>query len=667
LEPLYFLTLPVTLVAFIRPFIRPLAARVVYSGMQEDHGFLQVAEGNRNVDNNSSPKCNAGNWQSPRCSLLVYLLKFTSVRWKEKLVEMIGVMAFGYFTGIIVSLGKVAMTGSTYITIAISVERFLGLVYPLEILRTGRPRSLCRYFIPVFVLTIVINVPILYVEVWSSKEKDTAYQMQYCISILELIFTTVIPLVVLIFCNVGIFRHLRRESTKRDQMTNSSRGGRATNFSVASRQQSTTNNHNHQHHGTAATATTASTANGRSLSSGNNNESIDSGWVNGRLGSCRHFFRRQPGSSLTRALNSRSTSASTAATAASTASPPSSGERSLAVVLLGIVLVFLVCHGPRFVQTFNEATIIDNILRCAKRKLVPNHPSWLHVMAPISDFLLVVNSSVNFIIYCAVGSRFRNAVTGRIRRSTAQRRALMPGSNLNSLRRSQGGGCGGGSHRRSAGGGGFGARNANSFYSHQPVGSNRDADGDTPLRRQLTYRSRSASSRRRLFTRSGGQAAAAAANGQLQQQQGHLQPVAKIMGESSSDGEIPLGLVAGRNFNNAAGSRRSLRVVRRGGRGSSSPEATAAATSSLRRPRLQPQQPRKQQQRTFPVQYKFRKDLNVPTTLTTSSYKTAAAAAAYEAAAEPTSAVTAVKTAENFSAENRNGYDKGEVRNKAGP
>ncbi len=41
-------------------------------------------------------------------------------------------------------------------------------------------------------------------------------------------------------------------------------------------------------------------------------------------------------------------------------------------------------------------------------------PQWLFAVTALNHLALMVNSSVNFIIYCAVGSRFRSALTCRI-------------------------------------------------------------------------------------------------------------------------------------------------------------------------------------------------------------------------------------------------------------
>ena len=42
------------------------------------------------------------------------------------------------------------------------------------------------------------------------------------------------------------------------------------------------------------------------------------------------------------------------------------------------------------------------------------HPSWLYVVSAVNHLMLMVNSSINFVIYCAVGSRFRKALVTKL-------------------------------------------------------------------------------------------------------------------------------------------------------------------------------------------------------------------------------------------------------------
>ena len=35
-----------------------------------------------------------------------------------------------------------------------------------------------------------------------------------------------------------------------------------------------------------------------------------------------------------------------------------------------------------------------------------SYPTWMFIVSPVSHLLLVLNSSLNFLIYCFVGARF---------------------------------------------------------------------------------------------------------------------------------------------------------------------------------------------------------------------------------------------------------------------
>ena len=80
-------------------------------------------------------------------------------------------------------------------------------------------------------------------------------------------------------------------------------------------------------------------------------------------------------------------------------------------ILITIVLTFLFCHTFRFVIKAYEVThpshsTYEHHVYCLHHQKL-HIPVILHVMLSLSHFLLVVNSSVNFIIYCCVGKRFR--------------------------------------------------------------------------------------------------------------------------------------------------------------------------------------------------------------------------------------------------------------------
>ena len=84
-------------------------------------------------------------------------------------------------------------------------------------------------------------------------------------------------------------------------------------------------------------------------------------------------------------------------------------EDSLAVVFMIIILIFLVCHAPRIILDINELATIKMSEYCASVGSF-QYSFWSILLLNVSHFLLVVNSSVNMIVYCLLGSRFRAEV-----------------------------------------------------------------------------------------------------------------------------------------------------------------------------------------------------------------------------------------------------------------
>ena len=83
-------------------------------------------------------------------------------------------------------------------------------------------------------------------------------------------------------------------------------------------------------------------------------------------------------------------------------------EKRLSKVLLGIVLVFNVCHTPRIIWHIYNAYNYKSIVYCPIQ--YPNttgQSSWIYVLGLIYDLFLVINASVNTIVYCAINERFK--------------------------------------------------------------------------------------------------------------------------------------------------------------------------------------------------------------------------------------------------------------------
>ena len=83
-------------------------------------------------------------------------------------------------------------------------------------------------------------------------------------------------------------------------------------------------------------------------------------------------------------------------------------ENDLSKVLLAIVGLFIICHTLRVFLNFYEMIWINNILACIQAGAKREFPVWSHVVQEVSRLLLILNSSVNIVIYCCFNAKFRN-------------------------------------------------------------------------------------------------------------------------------------------------------------------------------------------------------------------------------------------------------------------
>jgi len=88
-----------------------------------------------------------------------------------------------------------------------------------------------------------------------------------------------------------------------------------------------------------------------------------------------------------------------------------SGELNLATVLICIVVVFIICHIPRVILNCAEFFMLDQILNCPDTFTPPN---WNLCLASVNHALLIVNASINFIIYTSVGDSFKLSLKQKI-------------------------------------------------------------------------------------------------------------------------------------------------------------------------------------------------------------------------------------------------------------
>lgn len=72
-------------------------------------------------------------------------------------------------------------------------------------------------------------------------------------------------------------------------------------------------------------------------------------------------------------------------------------ENNVTIMLVSVVMVFIVCQVP---------ALIYNMAYAISMASVTTSPSW-QVLSTLRNFLVNLNSAVNFILYCALGQKFR--------------------------------------------------------------------------------------------------------------------------------------------------------------------------------------------------------------------------------------------------------------------
>ena len=76
--------------------------------------------------------------------------------------------------------------------------------------------------------------------------------------------------------------------------------------------------------------------------------------------------------------------------------------------MMAIVFVFLILNIPRLILGIMEVVEIGTVEVCYELGLDYEVGTHIYILDFLARFLVILNSSVNFIIYCLVGSEFRD-------------------------------------------------------------------------------------------------------------------------------------------------------------------------------------------------------------------------------------------------------------------
>ena len=97
-------------------------------------------------------------------------------------------------------------------------------------------------------------------------------------------------------------------------------------------------------------------------------------------------------------------------------------EFLLAKTMMVLVLVFLILNPPRLILGMIEVTQLTTVEECYEHGLDYHVSKQTYILDFLARFLVILNSSVNFLIYCLVGSEFRSKLSSSLGLSNMNRR-----------------------------------------------------------------------------------------------------------------------------------------------------------------------------------------------------------------------------------------------------
>ena len=314
------------------------------------------------------------------CVLVTWFAFSLHVAFKVEHVVLLYMIAYGIYP-----LIHIALSASTFMTIAISHERYKAVKYPIKYTEDMRaPQVLTRrlwiYTIIVILFSVVYNltyffeVKVIFCTIFSDSnnnmplrnntfqgqeckfiENRTIYNygngssytaalgrtilgknedyLKYYMFLTRLIISGFIPIISLTYFNIEIFRAIKKNNRLRRRLTLSQPLSRLLSVQSAGC------------------------------------ESLDSGFSN-----------------ITNSIS----------TASSIASRKRQEEDNLAMVFVVMVAAFLFCNSLKFGLNF-----YDGIVGKVRVK------EWYRIVSSFSNLLVLINSSMNMIIYCIMNLKFR--------------------------------------------------------------------------------------------------------------------------------------------------------------------------------------------------------------------------------------------------------------------
>jgi len=324
----------------------------------------------------------------------------------------------------------IVMTASVFMTVAIAMERYVAVHYPLDYNfamndESAQYRRAFKYAFPVVTLAITFNIPkFLEAGIRWCEPVTNGYchdNLTYSSELVPFVYPTelrkrpeytiyynnwarifilgVIPTALLIFFNTKIYQDIRvRRAHMRPQLrsvndtataavTGGAGGGGGTGTTLVNGEATTLIERRESKSVVALNGTSPMSDNGHG--GGKTHLSIPSPRRGGTNASCK------ANGSL--GCDKRSSNINRRRM-----------EDNLAMIFMGIVAVFLLCHFPRIFLGVHEMVIANEVLACGKLSSpIEPFPLWSEIVAMFSHILLVLNCCSNAVIYCLLSSKFR--------------------------------------------------------------------------------------------------------------------------------------------------------------------------------------------------------------------------------------------------------------------
>lgn len=347
------------------------------------------------------------------------------------------------FPCLLYPFNQIAITASIFMTVAIALERFIAVHYPLNYSQAmheanALTKRIVKYVASVTSLAILFTVTrffeakVVYIPI---VDKTTNETVDYVPSLeptdlrtapiyttyfnwSRLIVLGIIPFVMLVYLNVGIYKDIKARKNRRLNPRHHQQKGRRTSRFPAWKwcmERKSKDNDPHANGNFASVLDnhldkTEMIPLGAAEAGSDNNKSPSPSTpqvapsVNKELvvSDAKPIIKSRK--VLVRL--SRKKAPPAAAPAVTVNESRRKKEDNLAVIFMGFIMVFLMCHLPRLLLNIHELATIRQAMKCQEAGLQA-FPLWSLVTISLSHLLLVINSATNILIYCCLSSKFR--------------------------------------------------------------------------------------------------------------------------------------------------------------------------------------------------------------------------------------------------------------------